>query len=435
MSTAKDSVSTPRVVIVGGGFAGLNAAKELRKSSMALTVIDKRNHHLFQPLLYQVATALLSPSDIAQPIRAILHKAKNTRVVMEEVTALDLEKQEVVTENGRVPYDYLMLAAGATHSYFGNDQWEPMAPGLKTIENALDIRSRVLRAFEEAEIAVDPVEQQAWLTFVIVGGGPTGVELAGAIAEIARKTMRGEFRRIDPARARIVLVEALDRVLPPFDPELSKKAERQLQELGVECRFGNPVKVIEPGRVVIGEESLPCETVMWAAGVKASPIGAMLGVPLDRAGRVLVEPDLSIPGYPNVFVAGDLASIKVDEKPVPGVAPAAVQMGRHVAGNLKRLATSGTTTPFIYKDKGSLAIIGRNKAVAQIGNMKLTGFVAWLLWLVVHLGYLNGYRNRIIAALDWAVMYVTHDRGSRLVSGYPGSDRMARGEGDPAARA
>jgi NADH dehydrogenase len=379
-------------------------------------MLDRQNHHLFQPLLYQVATAVLSPQDIAQPIRGILRKQQNVTVFLEEVSGIDLDGNRVVTRNGTVEYDYLIIAGGATHSYFGNDQWEPYAPGLKTLENALDIRSRVLRAFEEAEIAGDGADRDAWLTFVIVGGGPTGVELAGAVAEISRHSLNGEFDRIDPSKARIILVEALDRVLPPFPQELSEKALTQLQSLGVEVSFGRPVKEIGPGQVVIGDEVVRAETVLWAAGVKASPLGAMLGVPLDRPGRVIVEPDLSVPGHPNVFVAGDLASVKVAEKPVPGVAPAAMQMGIHASDNVLLLLAGKPSESFVYKDKGNLAIVGRNRAVAQIGNRQFTGFTAWLLWLVVHISYLNGFRNRLIALINWGWMYFTMNRGARLIS-------------------
>ncbi|MFM9108877.1 MAG: NAD(P)/FAD-dependent oxidoreductase [Chloroflexota bacterium] len=433
--SARSGNRLPRVVIVGAGFAGLSAARRLRKEPVEVVVLDRRNHHLFQPLLYQVATAVLSPQDIAQPIRSILRRQKNVTVYLEEVTHVELDRKRVITRNGEVEYDCLILAAGATHSYFGNDQWEPYAPGLKTLENALDIRSRVLRAFEEAEIAANPEDQRAWLTFVIVGGGPTGVELSGAIAEIARNSMNGEFDHIDPASARILLVEALDRVLPPFPPELSAKALAQLQSLGVEVRFGNPVKEIGPGRVVIGDEELRAETVLWAAGVKASPLGAELGVPVDRPGRVIVDRTLAVPGHPEVFVAGDLASLKIDDKPVPGVAPAAMQTGVHAAGNAVRTLAGQPLQEFTYQDKGNLAIVGRNRAVAQIGSRQFSGFFAWLLWLVIHLGYLNGFRNRLIALIDWAWMYFTNNRGARLISGYHGEERNASNRDPATARA
>ncbi len=420
---------TPNVVIVGGGFAGLNAAKTLRHAPVRITLIDRRNHHLFQPLLYQVATAVLSPSDVAQPIRGILRKQRNTEVLMEEATGFDLGARTVFTTGGAIPYDYLIVAAGATHSYFGNDQWEPYAPGLKTLENALDIRARVLKAFEDAEKTDDPVRRAALMTFIVVGAGPTGVELAGAIAEIANHTLVRDFHRIDTRQARIILVEALDRVLPPFPPDLSAKALTALHQMGVEPRFGNPVKEIRPGVVRIGDEDVPCETVLWAAGVKASPLGKELGVEVDRAGRAPVQPDLSIAGHPEVFVAGDLASLRVGDKPVPGVAPAAMQMGRHAALNVARLVNGKPAVPFVYRDKGSMAIVGRNKAVAQIGSIKYTGFLAWASWLVIHLGYLNGFRNRLIALINWVAMYLTFNRGARLISGESGWERaMARQE-------
>ncbi|MGI9252949.1 MAG: NAD(P)/FAD-dependent oxidoreductase [Thermomicrobiales bacterium] len=418
----------PRVVIVGGGFAGLAAAKGLKNAPVQITLLDRRNHHLFQPLLYQVATAVLSPQIIAQPIRHILRKQANTSVLMEEVTGFDLDRRKVVTLNGTVPYDYLIVAAGANHSYFGNDQWEPMAPGLKTLEQATDIRSRVLRAFEEAEIADSPAARQGWLTFIIVGAGPTGVELAGSIAEIASHAMKGEFRRINPADAKVLLVEALDRVLPPFAPDLSAKAQEQLEALGVECRFGKPVKAIVPGTVTIGEEDVPCETVIWAAGVKASPLGAALGGEVDRPGRVMVTPELTLPGHPEVFVVGDLASLKINDKPVPGVAPSANQMGAHAAVNVKRAVGKQPLTPFVYKDKGSMAVVGRNRAVAQVGNTKFSGFFAWMAWMIVHLGYLNGIRNRLLATINWIALWFTYNRGGRLVTHYSGVTRSAENE-------
>lgn len=392
-------------------------------------MIDRRNHHLFQPLLYQVATAVLSPSDVAQPIRGILRGQRNVEVLMEEATGFDLDGRVVHTADGDIPYDYLIVAAGATHSYFGNDQWEPYAPGLKTLENALDIRARVLKAFEDAEKTDDLAERAALMTFIVVGAGPTGVELAGAIAEIAHHTLVRDFHRVDTRKARIILVEALDRVLPPFPPDLSAKALKALHEMGVETRFGNPVKHIEPGLVRIGDEDVPCATVLWAAGVKASSLGRALGVEVDRAGRVPVQPDLSIAGHPEVFVAGDLASLKVGDKPVPGVAPAAMQMGRHAAMNVARSIAGKPTTAFVYRDKGSMAIVGRNKAVAQIGSVKFSGVFAWLAWLLIHLGYLNGFRNRLIALINWISMYLTANRGARLISGESGWERaIARQE-------
>ncbi|MBA3414382.1 MAG: NAD(P)/FAD-dependent oxidoreductase, partial [Chloroflexia bacterium] len=406
---AADSIPLPRVVIVGGGFAGLDVARALAEAPVAITVVDRNNHHLFQPLLYQVATAVLSPSDIAQPIRAILRKQTNVRVLMAEVVAVDLDQQRVLLDDGgELPFDYLIVAAGSSHAYFGNDQWEPDAPGLKTLEDALDIRSRILHAFEEAERTEDPAKRQALLTFVVVGGGPTGVELAGSIAEIGRHAMAREFARIDPASARIILVEALDRVLPPFHKASSATALAALHELGVETRFGHPVTRIEPGLVRVGNDAIPAATVLWAAGVQAAAIGQTLGAATDRAGRVKVNPDLSVPGHPNVFVAGDLAALlQANGRPVPGVAPAAKQQGRHAAGNVARLIRGEPPLRFRYRDKGNIAIIGRNKAVAEIGRLRFHGIVAWLAWLTIHLAYLNGFRNRLRAVIDWFLMYVT----------------------------
>ncbi|CAA9584999.1 MAG: NADH dehydrogenase [uncultured Thermomicrobiales bacterium] len=365
-----------------------------------------------------MATAVLSPSDIAQPIRGILRRQKNVRVLMANVVDVDLDRQAVILDQGELPFDYLIVAAGSSHAYFGNDQWEPFAPGLKTLEDALDIRSRILHAFEEAEKTDDPERRRALLTFIVVGGGPTGVELAGSIAEIAHHAMGREFDRIDPTSARIILVEALDRVLPPFLEASSAKALAALHELGVETRFGKPVTHIEPGLVRIGDEDIPAETVLWAAGVKAAPIGQNLGAETDRAGRVKVNPDLSVPGRPNIFVAGDLAALlQPNGKPVPGVAPAAKQQGRHAATNVARLVRGGPPVRFRYRDKGNLAIIGRNKAVAQIGRLRFGGTLAWLAWLTVHLAYLNGFRNRLMAVIDWFLMYLTFRRSVRLISG------------------
>ncbi len=406
------------MVIVGGGFAGLEAARALAEAPVEVTVVDRNNHHLFQPLLYQVATAVLSPSDIAQPIRGILRRQENVRVLMAEVVDVDPERQQVILDRGELRFDYLIVAAGSSHAYFGNDQWESLAPGLKTLEDALDIRSRILRAFEEAERTDDPAQRRSLLTFVVVGGGPTGVELAGSISEISRHAMATEFDRIDPTSARIILVEVLDRVLPPFLEASSARALKALHDLGVETRFGKPVTQIEPGLVRVGDEDIPAETVLWAAGVKAAPIGQKLGAETDRAGRVKVNPDLSLPGHPNIFVAGDLASLlQPNGKPVPGVAPAAKQQGRRAADNVARLVRGEPPVRFKYRDKGSLAIIGRNRAVAQIGRLRFSGTLAWLAWLTVHLAYLNGFRNRLMAVIDWFLMYLTSRRSVRLISG------------------
>ena len=402
----------PRVVIVGCGFAGLWAAQGLRKAAVDVTVIDRTNHHLFTPLLYQVATAGLSAPSVAGPIRHILADQPNTTVLYGEVRAVDVARRRVRLENGdELGYDYLILAPGSTHSYFGHDEWAAFAPGLKTLEDALEIRRRVLAAFEFAEREADPARRAAWLTFVVVGGGATGVELAGTFAEIARHTLRGEFRRIDPHTARVVLVEGANRVLPPYPPELSAKAQLALERLGVTVWPGRMVTAIDADGVTLGAERLACRTVIWAAGVAASPLGAALGAPLDRAGRVKVAPDLSAPGHPEVFVAGDLASLEG----VPGIAPAAKQMGRHAAKNVLRLIARKPSAKFTYRDYGQLATIGRNAAVVVIGKLKLSGFVAWLVWLVAHIYFLINFRNRLVVMLDWAWAYFTYQRYARVI--------------------
>jgi len=406
----------PRVVILGCGFAGLWAAQALRRAPVDLTVIDRTNHHLFTPLLYQVATAGLSAPSIAGPIRHILAKQRNATVLLGEVTRIDTQKKEVeLDEEARVAYDYLIVATGTRHSYFGHDDWAPYAPGLKTLEDALEIRRRVLYAFERAERESDPVRRAQWLTFVVIGAGATGVELAGTCAEIARHTMSGEFRRIDPHGARVVLIEGTDRVLPPYPPELSRKAQLQLERLGVTVWTGRRVTGVDADGVQIGAERLSAKTIMWAAGVAASPLGAALGVPLDRAGRVRVEPDLSIPGHPEIFVAGDLAAVEG----VPGIAPAAKQMGALAARNIVRLVRGERTQPFRYRDYGQLATIGRNAAVAVIGKFKISGFPAWLMWLVAHIYFLINFRNRIVVLIDWAWSYITQDRYARIMLGGP----------------
>ena len=410
------------MVIIGAGFAGLNAAKQLRSAPVRITVLDRRNHHLFQPLLYQVAAAALNPSDIAMPIRHILRRQKNTEVLLGEVTAVDPTEKRVRFDAESLSYDYLIIATGATHSYFGNEQWSRFAPGLKTIEDALIIRRRVLLAYEMAEREGDPDQQQRWLNFIIVGGGPTGVELAGALAEISRQTLDRDFRRIDPSRARIILIEGAPRVLPPYPEDLSEAARRQLVKLGVEVHTGAMVTAIDSEGAVVGSERIPARTVIWAAGVAASPLARSLGVPLDRAGRVLVEPDLSVPGHPEIFVVGDLAATKSDGKPVPGVAPAAIQEGRHTAKNITREIRGLGRLPFRYRDKGSLATIGRAAAVADLGRVKFTGLIAWLAWLVVHIYYLIGFKNRVLVLLQWAWSYLTSKRGARLITGFPAEE-------------
>jgi NADH dehydrogenase len=405
-------MSPVRVIIVGCGFGGLWAAQALRRAPVEVTVIDRTNHHLFTPLLYQVATAGLSAPSVAGPIRHILADQENTTVLFGEVRGVDLARRMVRLENDdELGYDYLIVAPGTTHSYYGHDEWAPFAPGLKTLEDAIEIRRRVLLAFERAERESDPARRAAWLTFVVVGGGATGVELAGTFAEIARHTLRGEFRRIDPHSARVVLVEGASRVLPPYPPDLSMKAQLQLERLGVTVWPGRMVTGIDADGVSLGAERIACKTVIWAAGVAASPLGASLGAPLDRAGRVKVEPDLSVPGHPEVFVAGDLASVDA----VPGIAPAAKQMGRHAAKNVLRLIAGRPSVGFRYRDYGQLATIGRNAAVAVIGRVKLSGFLAWMVWLVAHIYFLINFRNRLVVMLDWAWAYFTYQRYARII--------------------
>ncbi len=411
------SESRPHVVIIGGGFAGLYAARTLKKAPVRITLLDRRNHHLFQPLLYQVATAALNPSDIAAPIRGILHRQKNASVIMADVRSVDVVRRKVVLEEGEVGFDYLIVATGATHSYFGHDEWATLAPGLKTIEDALEIRRRILLAFEAAERAASAEERKTWLTFVVVGAGPTGVELAGALTEIARHTLARDFRHFDPHDARVILVEGLPHVLQTYPESLSEKARRQLEDLGVEVLTGARVTSIDAGGVSLDEKRISARTVLWAAGVTASPLGRSLGAPLDRAGRVEVNPDLSIPGSDVVFVAGDLAALRESGKAVPGVAPAAIQEGKHAAENIERMVRGKRTRPFHYFDKGSLATIGRAAAVADIGPLKLSGFIAWMAWLVIHIFFLIGFRNRFFVIVQWAWAYLTFQRGARLITG------------------
>ncbi len=417
MISHPDGRGRPRVVIVGAGFGGLYAARALRRAPVDVTVIDRRNHHLFQPLLYQVATAALNPSDIAAPIRKILRRQKNTTVLLADTTQVDVERKKVGLTDGEVGYDYLILATGATDSYFGHEDWAPCAPGLKSIEDALEIRRRVLVAYEAAERTEDPERRSTWLQFVIVGAGPTGVELAGALAEISRRALARDFRNIDPTQARILLLEGLDRVLPTFPPQLSEKARRQLERLGVEVRVQKKVTGVDEEGVSLDDERIEAKTVLWAAGVAASPIGESLGVPLDRAGRVQVMPDLTIPGRSDVFVIGDLAAFEQDGQLVPGVAPAAIQEARHAAGNITRAVKGKLYVPFRYRDKGMLAVIGRAAAVANLRHLKLSGFIAWLTWVIVHLYLLIGFRNRIIVMFEWAWAYFTYERGARLITG------------------
>ncbi len=410
----------PRVVIVGCGFGGLFAARALAHAPVNVTVVDRTNHHLFQPLLYQVATAGLAAPAIAAPIRTILASQRNTTVLYGEVERVDVARRVVELEDGsEIGYDHLIVATGSTHSFFGHDEWAAHAPGLKTLEDAFDIRRRILLAFEHAERERDAARRAAWLTFVVVGAGATGVEMAGTLAEIARHTLRGEFRRYDPHNARVVLLEAGDRVLPSFPADLSAKAKLQLERLGVTVWLGRKVSGIDADGVQMGEERLAAKSVVWAAGVAASPLGASLGVPLDHAGRVIVEPDLSIPGHPEVSVIGDLAALPWHQPPVPGTGPAAKQMGRRAAANLLARLAGTPVKRFRYRDYGSLATIGRSKAVALLGRMKLSGYPAWLMWLVAHIFFLIGFRNRLVVLIDWAWAYWTFERSARIITEPP----------------
>lgn len=414
---------TPHLVIVGGGFAGLYAARALKDTPLQITVVDRRNHHLFQPLLYQVATAALSPGDIAHPIRAVLARQRNTRVWMAEVVAVDLEGRRVVLSDGELPYDYLILATGVRHAYFGHDEWERVAPGLKTLEDALEIRRRIMSAFERAEREADEARRLELMTFVVVGGGPTGVELAGAIGEIACQVMGRDFRNIDPCEARVLLVEAGPRILPAFPEDLSLKAERSLARLGVEVWTSSPVTSIERGLVVAGAREIRAASVFWAAGVTASPLARTLGVELDRAGRVPVRSDLTVPGHPEVFVVGDLAAfLDRNGKQLPGLAPVAIQQGQHAARNVVRALKRRPHEPFLYADRGMLATIGRAAAVADLGRVRFSGYLAWVTWLFVHIFWLIGFRNRFIVLFEWAWAYVTYQRAVRLITGDPGAD-------------
>jgi NADH dehydrogenase len=426
-------------VIIGAGFGGLNAARALAKAPVKITLIDRRNYHTFQPLLYQVATAGLSPGEIAAPIRSIFRGYKNVEVLMAEVTGFDLERRVVQADDIEIPYDYLIVAAGASHAYFGHDEWEPFAPGLKTIEDALEIRRRVLLAFELAERQAATGESANPLNFVVVGAGPTGVELAGTLAEIAHHALAHEFRSIDPARTHIMLIEGGPRVLATYAEDLSRSAQEQLQRLGVEVRTSAMVTQIEAGSVHLGDTRLPAAVILWAAGVAASDLGEKLGAPVDRAGRVFVQPDLSIPGHPGVFVIGDQASLKDErDKMLPGVAPVAIQQGQFVAKLIRKELENGegappfsrfvregggvdarinARAPFHYWDKGSLATIGRAAAVAEFGKIHISGFLAWLSWLFVHILFLIGFRNRLLVFIQWAWSYVTYERGARLITG------------------
>jgi NADH dehydrogenase len=406
-------------VVIGAGFGGLRVTQALARAPVSITVLDRRNHHLFQPLLYQVATAALSPGDIAAPIRWILRKQKNVQVFLAEVKALDLNRRVVRLDEREIPYDYLVVATGATHAYFGHEDWAPFAPGLKTLDDALAIRRRILVAFERAERETDVRRQRVLLTFVIIGGGPTGVELAGALAEIAHHALVHDFRRIDPEDARIVLVEGGDHLLGAFPPNLRAHATEALRRLRVEVRLGQAVTKVESGIVHLGSERLEAGTILWAAGVAASPLGRCLGVPLDRAGRVMVEPDLSIPGHRDVFVVGDLAAfMHQGARPLPGVAPVALQQASHVARSIVAAIGGRPSSPFRYHDPGNLATIGRADAVFEYGSAHLTGLLAWLIWLFVHILNLIGFRNRFAVMTEWAWSYLTYQRSVRLITGH-----------------
>jgi NADH dehydrogenase len=417
----------PRVVVVGGGFAGLWAVRALRRAPVDILLIDRHNHHTFQPLLYQVATAGLAAPSIAAPLRHILRDQRNVTVRLGEVTHIEPASRRLFVGDEAIPYDQLLLATGVSHAYFGHDDWAADAPGLKTLDDALRIRARLLTAFEQAEASSDPDEVRALLTFVIVGGGPTGVELAGTLAEIARHTLSGEFRRIDPASARIVLVEAGPRVLPAFPAELSVSAQRQLQRLGVTVLTGRPIAHVDAAGVKIGDEPLAARTVLWAAGVTASPLARSLGAPLDRSGRVQVLADLSVPGHPEILVAGDLASLTTTAGPVPGIAPAAKQMGGYAAQAIEARLSGRAVPAFRYRHYGLLATIGRMAAVVDLGRLRFSGLPAWWFWLLAHVYFLIGFRNRLVVLIDWASAYWTYRRGARIVTAEADSARSDSG--------
>lgn len=423
LASATSATTLPRVVIVGGGFAGLRAARNLRHAPVRVTLIDRRNHFLFQPLLYQVATAELSPADIATPLRGVLRHQRNTEVLLAEVTGVDVAARQVRVRSragageGVIPYDYLILATGAGQSYFGHDEWARFAPSLKTIDDATTLRRTILLAFEAAEQEPDPDRRRALLTFVIVGGGPTGVEMAGAIAELAHKAVNGDFRHFDPAEARVVLAEAIPRLLGAFPEALGEDARRKLERMGVEVRTGAPVRDVDAGSVTVGDERIAARTIIWAAGVQASPAGKWLGVATDRAGRVAVPPDLTLPGHPEIFVLGDTASAQQDGKPLPGVAPVALQEGAYAARVIEARARGERVPgPFHYFDKGTLATVGRTYAVGHIWRLNVTGLLGWLIWAGVHILYLIGFRNRVLVMFQWAWAYLTWQRGARLIT-------------------
>jgi NADH:ubiquinone reductase (H+-translocating) len=407
----------PHVVIIGAGFGGLTCAQALKRAKVKITIVDRANHHLFQPLLYQVAMAGLSPADIAQPIRSILHNQKNVKVLLDEATDVDFNNQTVELRDSKLKYDYLVLAAGGRTSYFGHDEWETFAPGLKDLDDAVEIRRRVLLAFEAAEKETDPERRRALMTFVVVGGGPTGVELAGAIAELSHFVLARDFRSIFPEEAEILLLEGGPKILPSFAPDLSKSAHRQLTELGVRVQTGAQVTHIDEYGVNLSDERIRAATVIWAAGVSATTLTERLGAPLDRAGRVLVNHDLTVPGHHNVFAIGDMTYLEQDGKALPGVSPVAMQMGRRVAGNIRNDLAGKPYEEFRYFDKGSMATIGRKAAIAEIGKLHLSGFIAWMAWLTVHIFFLIGFRNRFAVLFNWAWSYFTYQRGARLITG------------------
>ena len=417
----------PRVVVVGAGFGGLEAARGLARAPVRVTVVDRRNHYLFQPLLYQVATAALSPADIAYPIRSILRRQKNADVVLGEVVNIDVSSRQVTLRDGaRLPYDTLVVASGARHAYFGHEDWEAQAPGLKSLEDALEIRRRILLAFEEADREPGAERRTTLLTFAIVGGGPTGVELAGAIAEISRKVLVDDFRHIDPREAKVVLIEAGPRILPAYSEKSSENALAELRNLGVDVRTGVPVTSVDAAGLVAGGQRLEAATVLWAAGVAASSVGGFLGAPLDRHGRVVVEPDLTIPGRPEIFVIGDLSLFThQDGHPLPGVSPVAMQQGRYVARAIRDRLARRAVPPFHYWDKGTMAVVGRSAAIAEVFGLKLSGFLAWLAWSMLHIFYLIGFRNRFVVMFEWAWAYFSYQRGARLITGNLEAPRRA----------
>lgn len=417
-------MAPPHIVILGGGFGGLYSARALRAASVRVTVVDRRNHHVFQPLLYQVAMAALSPGDIASPIRWILRRQRNVEVLLAEARAIDPARRIVTLTDGEIAYDYLIVATGSTHAYFGHTEWRTVAPGLKTLEDALEIRRRVLLAFERAEREPDPARREVLLTFVVIGGGPTGVELVGALAEISRQSLARDFRHFDPGSARIVLLEGGPSILTSFPEPLRQSALADLVRLGVDVRTNSVVTGVSARRVTIGANHIDAETVLWAAGVAASPLGATLGVPVDRAGRVQILPDLTVPGHPNVFVIGDLASLADEHgKPLPGVAQVAIQMGHHAVRNILRAIEGQPLRAFHYKDLGNMATIGRNSAIADFGSFTLKGYLGWLAWLFVHLINLIGFRNRLVVLVQWAWAYFSYQRAIRLITGEHPTDQ------------